>query len=186
MLHSGWHRCRLGSQRAHAGVTLTEHAAQDGIAIAWALSEHLLALGAYTLLATHFSKLVQLEGLYPNCKAQQLGGSQAQGERWKLGPYSQQQSHYGLLLAPQASLHVPARLGVAPAASSAATTAPSCTLGKPSRVCQCPRGKVDSLIVCGSQSASGLQSKTALRDWQAGLTVACVSVAAQPALAPLC
>ena len=40
----------------------------DGIAIAWAVSEELIGLGAYTLFATHFTALSDLAGLYPNAK----------------------------------------------------------------------------------------------------------------------
>lgn len=40
----------------------------DGIAIAWAVSEELIGLGAYTLFATHFTALSELAGLYPNAK----------------------------------------------------------------------------------------------------------------------
>ena len=88
---------------------------QDGIAIAWALSEHLIALGAYTVFATHFSKLVQLEALYPNCKALQLGCSQSAESSWKLEPYSPQSSHYGLLCAPQVCSHHAGGTGLADA-----------------------------------------------------------------------
>ena len=77
---------------------------QDGIALAWALSEHLTALGAYTVFATHFARLVHLEQLYPNCKAMQFGCQQQHGRvvfNWKLDPHGSQHSRYGLLLAPQ-------------------------------------------------------------------------------------
>ena len=40
----------------------------DGIAIAWAVSEELIGLGAYTLFATHFTALSQLAELYPNAQ----------------------------------------------------------------------------------------------------------------------
>jgi DNA mismatch repair ATPase MutS len=38
----------------------------DGVAIAWAVSEELIGLGAYTLFATHFTALSELAELYPN------------------------------------------------------------------------------------------------------------------------
>ena len=84
----------------------TPAGAQDGIAIAHALGEHLLALGAFTLFATHFAELLRLEALYPNCRAMQLGCSQDGGSSWKLHAFSQQQSHYGLLLAPQVHMQI--------------------------------------------------------------------------------
>jgi DNA mismatch repair protein MSH4 len=40
----------------------------DGVGIAWAMSEHLMFVGAYTLLATHFSRLEELAAQYPCCK----------------------------------------------------------------------------------------------------------------------
>ena len=40
----------------------------DGVAIAWAVSEELIGLGAYTLFATHFTALSELAELYPNAK----------------------------------------------------------------------------------------------------------------------
>jgi len=40
----------------------------DGIAIAWAISEELIGLGAYALFATHFTALSELADLYPNAK----------------------------------------------------------------------------------------------------------------------
>jgi DNA mismatch repair protein MSH4 len=41
----------------------------DGIAIAWAVAEALIALGARTLLATHFLELAELEKIYPQARA---------------------------------------------------------------------------------------------------------------------
>ncbi|CEM01236.1 unnamed protein product [Vitrella brassicaformis CCMP3155] len=40
----------------------------DGVAIAWAISEKLLALGAFTLFATHYHVLSNMAKLYPNVK----------------------------------------------------------------------------------------------------------------------
>jgi hypothetical protein len=38
------------------------------LGIAWAICEHFLARGCYTLFATHFKRLEELASLYPNCK----------------------------------------------------------------------------------------------------------------------
>jgi hypothetical protein len=46
---------------------------QDGVGIAWACCENLLSLRAPTLFATHFSELVQLANIYPNCQNLHLG-----------------------------------------------------------------------------------------------------------------
>ena len=77
----------------------------DGVGIAWAASEHLIALGAATLFATHFSALGKLAGLYPNAKLWRFGvdatgGSAGLRYEHKLLPGSQAPQHYGLLLAP--------------------------------------------------------------------------------------
>ncbi|DBA95622.1 TPA: hypothetical protein ACH3X3_013469 [Trebouxia sp. C0006] len=76
----------------------------DGIGIAWAVSEHLIGLGACTLFATHFSRLSELAAVYPNCKLWHFGvNASAQSERldytWKLQEGQQQAVHYGLILA---------------------------------------------------------------------------------------
>ncbi|KAL0020849.1 hypothetical protein WJX77_001177 [Trebouxia sp. C0004] len=76
----------------------------DGIGIAWAVSEHLIGLGACTLFATHFSRLSELTAVYPNCKLWHFGvNASAQSERldytWKLQHGQQQAVHYGLILA---------------------------------------------------------------------------------------
>ena len=46
---------------------------QDGVGIAWACCENLISLRAPTLFATHFSELVQLANIYPNCQNLHLG-----------------------------------------------------------------------------------------------------------------
>ena len=40
--------------------------------VAWAVSEELLASGAYCLFSTHFRELAQMEHQYPTAKTQQL------------------------------------------------------------------------------------------------------------------
>ena len=40
----------------------------DGVGIAWAVSEYLISLGAYTLFTTHFGGMEGLTVLYPNCR----------------------------------------------------------------------------------------------------------------------
>ena len=40
----------------------------DGSGIAWAVSEFLISMGAYTLFATHFSIMTELSAMYPNCR----------------------------------------------------------------------------------------------------------------------
>ena len=44
----------------------------DGESIAWAVSEKLLELGCYSLIATHFSDLPYLASLYPGIKCTSL------------------------------------------------------------------------------------------------------------------
>lgn len=41
---------------------------RDGIGLAWAISEYLLAMPCFTLFTTHFRELVSLSALYPNVK----------------------------------------------------------------------------------------------------------------------
>ena len=78
----------------------------DGIGLAWAISEQLIAVGAYTLAATHFGRLVELAALYPTCKACHFKVDTS-NERltfsWKLQPGALPAAHYGLLLAPMVS-----------------------------------------------------------------------------------
>ena len=82
---------------------------QDGIGLAWAISEQLISLGTYTLAATHFGRLVELAEMYPNCKAWHFEVN-ADNERlsfsWKLQPGAMVTAHYGLLLAPMVGFAV--------------------------------------------------------------------------------
>jgi hypothetical protein len=74
----------------------------DGVAIAWAVSEHLIGLGAATLFATHFPQLAELTALYPNCRAWHLHVDTSRSRldfRWRLRPGCNDAGHYGLLLA---------------------------------------------------------------------------------------
>jgi DNA mismatch repair ATPase MutS len=80
--------------------------ATDGVAIAWAIAEHLIGLGAYTLFATHLSPLGELASLYPNCKQWHFGvDTEATGMQYKhkLLPGQPHVLHYGILLAPAVS-----------------------------------------------------------------------------------
>lgn len=74
----------------------------DGVGIAWAVSEHLIALGAYTLFASHFPQLAELCKVYPNCRSWHLH-VETRGNKldflWKLKAGSTDSVHYGLLLA---------------------------------------------------------------------------------------
>lgn len=63
--------------------------AADGVAIAWAVSEHLIQLGVATLFATHFAQLAELGALYPNTRlwhfeAKTGSGGGASGARERL------------------------------------------------------------------------------------------------------
>lgn len=40
----------------------------DGVGIAWAVCEKLIAKGTYALVSTHFGELPELAEIYPNCK----------------------------------------------------------------------------------------------------------------------
>ena len=73
----------------------------DGIGLAWAISEQLIAIGAYTLAATHLGRLVELASVYPNCKAWHFDtGRDHLTFSWRLQPGATACAHYGLLLAP--------------------------------------------------------------------------------------
>lgn len=41
---------------------------REGMAVAWAVAERLLASSAYTLFVTHYAQLPDLADLYPNVK----------------------------------------------------------------------------------------------------------------------
>lgn len=78
--------------------------AADGVGIAWAVSEALLAAGAPTLFATHFAQLSELAAVYPAAKAWHFDVGDVAGRRaldftWKLHAGSCEAGHYGLLLA---------------------------------------------------------------------------------------
>ncbi len=77
----------------------------DGVAIAWAVSEHLIGAGVFTLFATHFAPLGELAHMYPNCKQWHFGvDPTAQGLEHQYGhkllPGEGAAVHYGLLMAP--------------------------------------------------------------------------------------
>ncbi len=61
--------------------------------------------GVFTLFATHFSALRQLEALYPSCKVCQLAVDTVDGRfdcTWQLKGGAVDVPHYGLLLAAKA------------------------------------------------------------------------------------
>ena len=96
---------------------------QDGIALAWAISEHLISTGAYTLAATHFALLTELEAVYPNCSAWHFEVDTSDRRMrfcWKLRRGSMSTRHYGLLLAPM----------VRGGAAAASVTALACALSE--------------------------------------------------------
>ena len=74
----------------------------DGIAIAWAVAEELISIGAMTFFASHFAQLGQLAKLYPTCRLWHFGVEVANrlDFTWKLKPGDDKTVHYGLLLAP--------------------------------------------------------------------------------------
>ncbi|CAL8469479.1 g9020 [Coccomyxa elongata] len=81
----------------------------DGVAIAWAVSEHLIGAGAFTLFATHFAPLGELAHMHPNCKQWHFGvDPTAQGLEHQYGhklvPGEGAAVHYGLLMAPAVGL----------------------------------------------------------------------------------
>lgn len=74
----------------------------DGIGIAWAVAERLIAVGAATLFATHFAELGRLAALYPSCKAWHfdVAASDRLVFTWQLMPGHNSDAHYGLMLGP--------------------------------------------------------------------------------------
>ena len=61
--------------------------------------------GVFTLFATHFSALRQLEALYPSCKVCQFAVNTSEGKfkcTWQLKAGAVDVPHYGLLLAADA------------------------------------------------------------------------------------
>lgn len=53
---------------------------EDGVAIAWAVSEFLLSKKAMTFFVTHYSQLCQLSNVYPTVQNQHLKASLAEGD----------------------------------------------------------------------------------------------------------
>ncbi|KAG2485478.1 hypothetical protein HYH03_015753 [Edaphochlamys debaryana] len=85
---------------------------QDGVGLAWAVCEALLARGAPTLLATHLPQLGQLAALYPGARLWRLqvdASAGALGFTWRLQAASAlaPPPHYGLALARAAGLPEP-------------------------------------------------------------------------------
>eukprot|EP01025_Chloroclados_australasicus_P049449 TRINITY_DN5631_c0_g1_i4.p1 TRINITY_DN5631_c0_g1~~TRINITY_DN5631_c0_g1_i4.p1 ORF type:complete len:252 (-),score=18.14 TRINITY_DN5631_c0_g1_i4:409-1164(-) len=80
----------------------------DGIAIGWAMAEHLISIGASCLFATHFQELCELAQIYPNCALWQFDVNvtdDAMDFTWQLKQDAQQQViHYGLRLAPSVGI----------------------------------------------------------------------------------
>ncbi|KZV50718.1 hypothetical protein F511_19630 [Dorcoceras hygrometricum] len=83
----------------------------DGFAIAWSICEHLLALKAYTIFATHMENLSELATMYPNVKIVHLNVDIKNNRmdfkasfffQLKDGP--RDVGHYGLMLAGVAGL----------------------------------------------------------------------------------
>lgn len=79
----------------------------DGVAIAWAIAEHFIGLGAATVLATHFTQLRELAALYPTCQLLNMEVDVTEDRldfKWSIsdGRHTDQQQpykHYGLVLA---------------------------------------------------------------------------------------
>lgn len=66
------------------------------------MAEALAAIGAPTLLATHFSDLAQLADLYPQCRAWHFKvdtSKQSMEYLWELEAGTSDDRHYGLALA---------------------------------------------------------------------------------------
>ncbi|KAG2441521.1 hypothetical protein HXX76_003143 [Chlamydomonas incerta] len=80
----------------------------DGVGLAWAIAEELLARGSPCLLATHFRQLAELAVLYPAARVWKLQVDTSGGEldfTWLLQPAAAlDYCHYGLLLAAAAGL----------------------------------------------------------------------------------
>lgn len=83
----------------------------DGVGIAWAVAEHLIALGAAALFVSHFPRLGELAGLYPSCKLWHFDveASDKLDFKWRLVPGRNSDMHYGLLLAPMVRSYGPPR-----------------------------------------------------------------------------
>ncbi|XP_068635149.1 DNA mismatch repair protein MSH4 [Aristolochia californica] len=80
---------------------------RDGFAIAWSCCEHLLALKAYTIFATHMENLSELASIYPNVKILHFQVDVKNNRlnfKFHLKDGLQHVPHYGLLLAGVAGL----------------------------------------------------------------------------------
>lgn len=53
---------------------------EDGVAIAWAVCEHLIKKRAMTFFVTHYPQLCQLSKMYPSVQNQHLGASISTGD----------------------------------------------------------------------------------------------------------
>ncbi|KAF0983986.1 hypothetical protein FDP41_007901 [Naegleria fowleri] len=75
----------------------------EGTAIAWSIAEHLSSLRSYSLFATHYTEMSDLENLYPNIKNSHLRVTTTQdGELnylYQLQPGSCSEDRYGIKLA---------------------------------------------------------------------------------------
>lgn len=79
----------------------------DGLAIAWSCCEHLLALKAYTIFATHMENLSELATIYPNVKILHFYVDIKNNRldfKFQLQDGLRHVPHYGLLLAGVAGL----------------------------------------------------------------------------------
>lgn len=139
----------------------------DGVAIAWAVSEHLISLGTATLFATHFAQLSDLATLYPNARLWHFEATASAGARARLTfthrllPGSPAGSHYGLTLA--SSVCMPPRVvqearriatavdaAAAPPSPQGSSRAPRHSASRPARSSDSP-----------SRGASGASSRAA-------------------------
>lgn len=79
----------------------------DGLAIAWSCCEHLLALKAYSIFATHMENLSALSTMYPNVKILHFDvdvRNNTMDFKFQLKDGSRHVPHYGLMLAGVAGL----------------------------------------------------------------------------------
>ncbi|KAL0395130.1 UNVERIFIED_CONTAM: DNA mismatch repair protein MSH4 [Sesamum latifolium] len=79
----------------------------DGFAIAWSCCEHLLALRAYTIFASHMENLSELATIYPNVKIVHFDveiKNKRMDFKFQLKDGPRHVAHYGLMLAGVAGL----------------------------------------------------------------------------------
>ncbi|XP_011081405.1 DNA mismatch repair protein MSH4 [Sesamum indicum] len=79
----------------------------DGFAIAWSCCEHLLALRAYTIFASHMENLSELATIYPNVKIVHFDveiKNKRMDFKFRLKDGPRHVAHYGLMLAGVAGL----------------------------------------------------------------------------------